>query len=300
MAISNKQIRHVVVIGARGYIGNFLLTKLSILNVEVTSFNSGMGGIDLHSGIFKSKLNFPLDVDTVIFLSQSPFYRDLPAKQAHLHAVNTVSALQAAQACIEAGIKHFFYASSGTVYQSSDSACKESAPLNWSNGYALSKIHAEQALATYSKYLNITIGRIFTVYGPLQSGKLIPNLLESIKSSRPISLMGIRDSDGFVQGMRLSLIHIDDLTDSIIKLLNHVADDEMGYKIVNIASPESLSIREIALSLADGLGKVPLLNENANLTQTNLTADTTYLKSLISKTWLPTALELNALASNAK
>ena len=124
----------------------------------------------------------------VYYLAQSPRYRQTPEQSAHLFAVNCVAATQAAEAARRAGVNRFIYASTGNVYQSSFLPLAETAPVRRDNWYALSKVMGEDALALYRPYLDITIARIFGVYGPQQTDKLVPMIAERIKARLPIFL----------------------------------------------------------------------------------------------------------------
>ena len=62
--------------------------------------------------------------------------------------------------------------------------------------------------------------RLFTAYGPGQSGQLIAELVERVRGGEPIVVEGRR-------GLLLSPIHVDDIADAVLASLT-VSGDEGG------------------------------------------------------------------------
>ncbi len=94
--------------------------------------------------------------------------------------VNVHSAVAIAEHARRAGAKRFVYASTGNVYAAGFAPFSEAAPVRRDDWYALSKVHAEEALALFRPQLDVVIARLFGVYGPGQKGRLVPNLLASV------------------------------------------------------------------------------------------------------------------------
>ncbi len=120
------------------------------------------------------------DVRSVVYLSQSPHYRELPSSAAHVWSVNVTSAVRAAQWASRCGAARFTYASSGTVYQPGFHPHREDEP------YAATIVRAEQGArrgiaGARCADLDLTCVRLFTVFGPTQVAKLVPNVIASVR-----------------------------------------------------------------------------------------------------------------------
>ena len=261
----------VAIVGAGGYLGVRLQRALDAAGIQTLAISSAAGGFDLGSGIIAVPAA-AARVSAVVYLSQSPHYRDVPARAAHLWGVNVVSALAAAEWARHAGAARFIYASTGNVYEPSFVPLAEEAPLRRDDWYALSKVHAEEALALYGDSLAVTRVRLFGIYGPDQPDKLVTNLARSVRDRRPIRLQvhpADRDDSG---GVRLSLSYVDDVVD----VLRHLAL-EGGPHALNVAGPDVRSVREIATGIGAWLGIDPLFEAELRPRRGDLVADRTRL-----------------------
>ncbi len=269
----------VAVIGARGFIGRRLSSALVGAGHDVVKASSEDGHFDVTTGLL-SPPQVTGAIDAVFYLSQSPRYREVPQQAAHLWAVNVVSAVTAAQWGRRHGARHFVYASSGTIYRPSFEAHRESDPLRRDGGYALSKLHGEEALQQFQGDLAVSCARFFGVYGPGQSGKLIPNLVGAIRAGRPVQLQAhpSRVDDG---GVRLSLTHVDDAIGGLMRLL-----DRPRPGPINIASTDALSIREIAVAIGGAVGTTPVFEQVAAPREGDVIADPSALAALLNRPFI--------------
>jgi UDP-glucose 4-epimerase len=240
----------IVVIGAGGFIGRRLTQLLRARHV--VSISSADAYFD-ERGLIADDLDVRGSIDAVVYLSQSPKYQDVPAHAGHLWAVNVVSAIKAAEWARRRGARRFVYASSGTVYAPSFAAHRETDVLRRDNWYALSKVHAEEALQRFTPDLDVTCARLFSVYGPGQRGKLVPNLVSSIDAGVPVFIQPHPLDSNDREGMRLSLVHVDDAAAAVVRLI-----DRPGPPAINVASPDTLTIRQIATAVGACLGKDPV------------------------------------------
>ena len=268
----------ILIIGSEGYIGKNLNLAHKNNGDDVFLLSSqNKTGIDHDLGIFISDVDIPVNTDIVYFLSQSPFYRDVPEKFSHLLSVNCVSALQAAEASRKSGVKTFIYASTGNVYEDSYFPLSEKSPTRSDNFYASSKIIAEDTLNLYRPYFNIVCTRIFGVYGPAQKDKLIPTLIHRVRSNSSISIDKTDINDLDMGGLKISLIYIDDLIESLIK----ISQLDSPPKIVNIAGNEVLSIRNIVEQISLNIDIPVNFNITEKIRSSNLIADNSLLTSLV-------------------
>lgn len=268
----------VAVVGAGGYIGRHVVTHLRALGIRVIAMSSRDGtGLDPYTGLLPTDYAFDETVDGVIYAAQSPQYRNIPAGAWHLLAVNSAAPVQVAVAAVKAGAKNFIYLSTGNVYRPSFAPLKEADEVLGTHWYPFSKIQGEQALKFLKINLQTTIVRVFAVYGADQSDKLIPNLIESIETEKPIVLAPrhVGSPDG---GLRINPCYIDDAADVISKLACFG-----GPEVINLAGPEIVNIQRIASLWAELSGKQPVIAEAADVRLMDLVADTTTLSSYIGR-----------------
>ena len=264
----------IAVVGANGYIGRHVVAYMKAQGIHVVSMSSRDGtGLDPQSGLFPAGLEFQENLDGVIYAAQSPHYRNVPQAAWHLLAVNSVAPIQIAMAAERAGAKHFIYLSTGNVYKPSFDAMSETHEVLGTNWYSFSKTQGEQALLFLESKLQVSVVRVFAVYGPDQTDKLIPNLIESVETGKPVYLspriVGV--SDG---GLRISPCHIDDAT----KFLAMLAC-QGGPKIVNLAGPQVVSVKDIAELWAQLRGLTAVISETNTTRTMNLVADVSLLKA---------------------
>lgn len=261
----------VAVVGGNGYIGKHLCKALADSGVECMRLSAGVvPGISLQTGLFSDDLVFPRGLDTVYYLAQSPRYRQTPEQSQHLLTVNCVAAVQAAEAARRADVRRFIYASTGNVYQPSFLPLTETAPVRRDNWYALSKVVAEEALELYRPYLDITVARIFGVYGPNQTDKLVPMIADRLMSGQDVFLDKNPWDPNDIDGLVVSLIYIDDIVRALM-LLKNISD----CKTINLAGLEAISIRRLVTELSRCMGLSPHINMSDSMRSFNLIADVT-------------------------
>jgi len=233
-------------------------------------------GIDPDSGLLPSDFVVSSATDAVVYLAQSPHVARMPEMAPHMMAVNALSPVQAAAIARTAGATRFIYASTGNVYSPRFAALRESDPVRRDNWYALSKIHAEEALALFQGDMEVTSLRIFGLYGPSQTGRLVPKLIDSVINRRPIHLERPGADSPLDGGLRISLLHVHDAARMIGKLLG-----KHGVPILNLASDVSLDIREICDLIGERLGIVPQYLEAPRPRNGNMVADLSLLRRTI-------------------
>jgi nucleoside-diphosphate-sugar epimerase len=267
-----------VVVGSGGFLGSAVVRELARRGHSVIPLSSSKAeGIEPGTGLFRSRPRFSGDADVVLFFAQSPFSREVPACADHLFAVNCVAAVQAALAAREAGIRRFIYTSTGNVYAPSYAAHAESAPVRRDNWYSLSKVHAEEALALLRNELDVTVARLFGLYGPGQTGRLVPNLLNSIEAGREITLQPGPADGPTTGGLRVSLCHVADVARILVDLT-----PVRGVPTLNIASEETPDVRSIAEGIGRALGRSARFKVSDVARPFDLIADTSRLKALLA------------------
>ena len=273
----------ILIVGSGGYIGRNLVKKLSGFGVNVIKSSSSIPGLfEPKSGIISDSFSIPAGTDCVIYLSQSPYYRQLPDRAEHLLGVNTISPIKIATLARHSGVKKFVYASTGNVYAPSFSPLSEADLIRRDNWYSLSKIHAEECLLNFSADLEVVCARIFGVYGPSQTDKLVPNLINSIKSQLPIYLQPQGNVKQY--GLNISLCYIDDLCDIFTSIVNSQVEFS---GVINVAGNEVINIGDIATEIGRLLNINPMIYYTEVPRKLDLISNNSKLINLYNPTFTP-------------
>ena len=255
----------VFVIGSRGYIGSRLVQGLARDGIEVRGASSADGsGIDPFSGRLPEDFTLPDKTDVVVYLAQSPYFRQVPDRSLHVMAVNCLSAISAANVARKAGVSRFIYVSTGTVYAPSFSPLAEDSMTLREDWYALSKLQAEEALALFRSDMEICCVRPFGVYGPAQSGRMLQNLWKSVKEGKPITLQPAALENSVIEGLKISLCYVDDAIEILVALIKRG-----GPYLLNLAGKDALSIR----AMADAIGRLSGVKPIYSIKSQNRTGD---------------------------
>lgn len=285
----------VLIIGSTGYMGRHLMAGLAAAGLPAAGASSSDGtGIHPDTGLLPDSFAVPAGTGAVVYMAQSPRYRD-PEQASHVLAVNVVSAVRAAVAARKAGVRRFVYVSTGTVYAPSFEPLTESAPVRGADWYSLSKIQGEQAIQMFRDDMDVHVVRPFGVYGPGQTGRLVPNLMASIQEGRTITLQGRRDDPSDADGLRISLCHVDDATRILIHLIQHG-----GPACLNLAGEQAASIRTLATLLGELLGRPPVLAAATAFRNFDLVADIGLLRQIQPMVFTPLRQGLATLMDKAE
>lgn len=236
----------ILVTGACGYKGSVLVPKLLNAGHQVTAFDIMWFGNDLRphanleiiQGDVRNVEDIPLKgVDAVIHLSSiaNDPAGDLDPKLTW--EVSALATMQIADRASREGIKHFIYASSGSVYGlKEESQVTEDLKLVPMSEYNKTKMVAERVVLSYSDRMVVQIVRPATVCG------LSPRMRLDV-SVNMLTMQALTRGEITVLGgdQTRPNIHIEDITDLYLFLLNrpHING------IYN-AGFENLSIRSIA------------------------------------------------------
>ncbi len=147
--------------------------------------------------------------------------------RAHFHAVNVTGTNNVARAAVRAGINHFIFVSSVSVYGGEARGKNEDSPCQPEGSYAKSKFDAERCLIDLcqKERMNLTILRLTTLYGEGDAGNVA-------------RLIGIINRQRFIwvgKGKNLkSLLHRKDAARACIAAINKTAT---GINIYNVSAP---------------------------------------------------------------
>jgi len=253
----------ILVTGACGYKGNVLVPKLLDAGHSVIAFDIMWFGNDLRphrnleviQGDVRNITEIPLDgVDAIIHLSSvaNDPAGDLDPKLTW--EISALATMQLIDRAARLGIKHFIYASSGSVYGLKDEAqVTEDLTLVPLSEYNKTKMVAERVVLSYSNQMVVQIVRPATVCG------ISPRMRFDV-SVNMLTMQALTRGEITVLGgdQTRPNIHIDDITDLYLFLLER--PDVAG---VFNAGFENLSIRRIAeMACEKASAKITVLPSN--------------------------------------
>lgn len=270
-------MRTVLVTGAGGLLGSALVPLLAAEHRVVAVARETVAAapnieplaMDLSQPLDSSVL--PERIDAVVYLAQSPRFREFPGGAGDVRRVNVDQPLALIEEARARGATSFVYASSGSVYAPSPEPLSEEAPTPANGFYAASKLAAELLLRPYSAVMNVALLRFFFIYGAGQKHHmLLPRLVDSVREGRTVPLRG-------QDGLRINPIHADDAARAAAAALQLE-----GAHTVNVAGPEELSLRRVCEIASAALGKPPQFEVHVGEAQ-HLVADTRRMEALLGR-----------------
>ena len=246
----------VLLTGACGYVGSVLLNKLLMAGHYVEAIDLQWFGN--HTGLPIDKADFRThdfkNIDAVIHLAAiaNDPTGDLDPKMTW--ETNALGTMELADRSVKAGVKHFIYASSGSVYGvSQDDQVKEESALFPLSEYNKTKMVAERCVLSYADKMTVQILRPATVCGlsPRMRLDVAVNLLtmQALEKKKITVLGGAQFRPN---------IHIEDMTDLYLFML-----DRPELKGIYNAGFENISIISIAKVISERLN-VPIEVKESN------------------------------------
>lgn len=247
-------MKKILVTGATGYKGSVLVPKLLAAGYRVLAWDTQWFGCELPShesltvvkkdvrDIEQHDLN---GVDAIVHLASiaNDPCGDLNPKLTW--EVSALATMQLADKAKRAGIKHFVYASSGSVYGvKEEEQVTEDLSLEPISEYNKTKMVAERVLLSYQDDMTVQIVRPATVCG------LSPRMRLDVAVNM-LTMQALKNGEITVFGGEQSRpnVHIDDITDLYLFLLER--PDVKGVYNVGF---ENLTIFQIAEYVADRIG----------------------------------------------
>jgi UDP-glucose 4-epimerase len=249
----------IAVTGGCGFIGSHLVPALLTAGhdvVVVDSFQSDWPGavapvadiVELDVRDEDRLTHVVKGRECIVHLASSTRIRDGHLDTRHDWEVSLDGCRSALEAARRAGVERFVFASSGSVYGASDvQPLKEDAPLRPASLYAASKVAAEAFLAAYAQLfpLKATILRLGNVLGPgLQRG-VVNDFVERLRAN-PTVLRILGNGE-----QRKSYVDIEDCVSAFLAL---GLEQREGLRTFNVASGDTVAVREIAELIIHALG----------------------------------------------
>ncbi|MEN9938629.1 MAG: hypothetical protein RLZZ387_5208 [Chloroflexota bacterium] len=257
----------VVVTGGAGFIGSHLVDRLMRDGVaEIIVLDNLHRGRHEHLAVHQGNLALRViegDIRDMEVLREhfagATFIFHLAAQSNVMGAVNNISysyetnvtgTFNVLQAAHEAGARRVVFASSREVYGEVDALpVSEDRPLNAKNAYGASKAAGELYCRVFqSTYgLEVAVLRLANVYGPRDTGRVIPLWLDAATSGRDLLVYG--------GAQVIDFIYVEQVVEA---LLRATTADVLGQP-VNVGSGVGTPILELAeqiLALSDGRSRV--------------------------------------------
>ena len=244
----------VLVTGASGFIGAQLVPVLAQAGHEVVALVRDAARAPDDASISVVDLSRPLEdhalepVDTIVHLAQANV--PLPAGARELMRVNTFGTAELLEWGRRSGARRFVFASSGSIFGLGDGVVDERTIRRTDDLYGVSKEAAERLVQSYARwYEGTAVLRPFAPYGPTQTGRVIPNLIRRVRNGEPVTL----NRGG---SPRMTPLYVDDVVRAVTAALEFEGD-----AVIHLAGDEPVSIRELAVSIGEVLGREPVFDE---------------------------------------
>ena len=240
----------ILVTGASGFVGGQLVPALAGAGHDVYALVREPGRAPADATSVEADLSQPLRrrelpaVDAVVHLAQANV--SFPDAARELYRVNTAATHELLEYARGVGASRFVYASSGSIYGLGDGVVDEDTPRRASDFYAVTKRNAELLVEAYRPFLATAVLRPFAPYGPTQHGRLIPNLVRSVREGVPVKL-----NEG--GRPRMTPLHVDDVVRAFAGAL-----ELDGHHVVNVAGDEAVGIDELAALIGAAVGREPV------------------------------------------
>ena len=245
----------IAVTGVTGFIGSYLAPALADDGNEVFALVRRPDNVTAHDGVvpvecdLSRPVDIGLEVDAIVHLAQANV--PLPDGSRELFRVNTASTLELLDWGRRIGAERFVYASSGSIFGLGEGPVTEETTRRSDDLYAVTKEMAERLVDSYASfYRSTTVLRPFAPYGPSQTGRMVPGLIQRVREGAPVTLND--------QGSpRMTPMYVEDTVRAFAGAL-----DLDGHHVLNVAGDEVVSIRELAELIGEALGREPLFESS--------------------------------------
>jgi len=248
---------HVLVTGATGFVGGALVRRLlgrglrvsALVRPDVTT-PAGCERIEARLDA-TDDIPLPYGLAVVFHLAQARAHGG-PAAAETMFRVNVGGTHRMLRAAVAAGVRSFCLVSSGTVYEPFAAATlNEDQPLAPNSHLGATKLAAEVIAHPYAGAFALSILRLFTPYGVGQVGRLVPDLIDRVRESRPVTLPRVGG------GLRFAPTYVDDVCAVI-----DAAGRDAWRGTFNVANAETIDIEGAARAIGHATGRTPIFERS--------------------------------------
>jgi len=264
---------NIAVTGSSGFVGRRLVSRLEQAGHQVVALDIA-SGVDLTN--WEQVKRTPA-VDYVFHLAARTFVPAAFEDPQSFYHTNLISTLNTLELCRRNSAR-FIYASSYVYGAPQYLPVDEQHPTGAHNPYAQSKLMGEELCQAYWRDFSISscILRPFNIYGSGQPESfLIPEIIQKARAGS-VCLKDSRPKRDFV--------YVDDVVDAYMACLNF---SKPGLETFNIGSGESVSVEEVARTIAKLLGcdDISFLGEHRPNEVLDTVADITKAREILN--WEP-------------
>ena len=265
--------RRILITGAAGFVGRSLARALAADDLYLAARPGG--NLDIPGAhIVPLDLARPLDESVLPSACEIVVHEaalagsDQPEGDPEVFRVNVTATQELLDWARRAGVRKFIFASTSGVYGYSAQPLSEAMPTNPINYYTLTKALGEELCRYHSRHFDVVVHRYFFPYGPGQTRGLIPTLADRILSGQEITVYNDENP-------RTNPTFIEDViacTEASLSL--------DGFQVVNIAGPDTVSVRELAVMLGRLLGRESKFRREEDPRIGDLAADRSDMRAL--------------------
>ena len=227
------------VTGSNGFIGKHLVHALKSSGIDVLEISRSTSSIDVTD--WEQVQTIPVQ-DVVFHLAGITNIQEAFVEPKNVYFTNYVGTLNMLEWCRIHDIKKMVYVSTFVYGVPQYLPVDEAHPIAPNNPYSQSKLMGEELCEAYCRDhgLNVTILRLFNIYGPRQTGNfLIPQILRQLSEGEVV----LGDP-----APKRDFLYISDVVNALVAASESDMD---GCNVYNVGSGKSYSAGEVADTLVD-------------------------------------------------
>lgn len=246
-------MKNIVIIGASGLIGSYVLKNLNNKDMTVIAVSLNMSDfrekLDSNNIVYESYEDFKKRVisdenlEDYIFLNLA--YPRLEDREVIESAIDFTYKITDDVKSL--GITKYVYISTQSVYDENRTiAATEDFVLKPKTFYGEGKVIIEEYLKDYSEKNNIELSilRLGSVVGPGMGKRITTRFVTSALKEKKITVI---DS-----GQKFSFIHLDDVIDVLVTYMEYISSNQ-GVDVLNVGTDETYSLTTVANEVKEQL-----------------------------------------------
>ena len=229
----------VAVTGSSGFIGSHLVNALRERGCNILGISRSTNSIDVTD--WEQVKKIPVQ-DVLFHLAGITNIQEAFTQPRNVYFTNYVGTLNMLEWCRIHDIEKMVYVSTFVYGVPQYLPVDEMHPTAPNNPYSQSKLMGEELCEAYCRDhdLNVTILRLFNIYGPRQNGAfLVPQILRQLSDEEVV----LGDPSP-----KRDFLYISDVVNALIAASTSDID---GYNVYNVGSGKSYSAGEVADMLTD-------------------------------------------------